>query len=111
MIKQDLDTLIQAIKEKKVIAFQYNKEGKTFGTRIGAPYVIYSGTDGTKKYVDLYQSSGISDRVSTGQAEFPHWVTLELEFVSDVALTEDTFVPISGYKRYSKKYMIANIKI
>lgn len=111
MIKQDLDTLIQAIKEKKVISFQYNKEGKTHGERIGAPYVIYWDKDATKRYVDLYQSSGISDRVATGQSEFPHWVTLEFEFVSDVILTEGTFVPISGYKRYAKKYMIANIKI
>ena len=111
MTQQDLDTLIKAIKEKKVISFQYNKEGKTYGERLGAPYVIYSGTDGTKKYVDIYQTSGISDRVATGQSEFPHWVTLEFEFVSDVTLTEGTFVPISGYKRYAKRFMIANIKI
>jgi hypothetical protein len=111
MTTQDLDAIIQAIKERKSISFEYNKPDKVEGIRLGNPYVIWNNDDETKKYLDLHQQSGVSDSVSQNKAEFPHWVTLETDYISNVTITTDTFIPIESYKRYSKRFMIANIQI
>lgn len=37
----NLDKLIKAINEKKVIEFEYNKIGKTLGKRIGHTYAVF----------------------------------------------------------------------
>jgi len=111
MTDQDLQTVIQAITEKKSVSFEYNKPNKVNGVRIGNPYAIYRNKDETKKYLDLHQQSGVSDSVSENKASFPHWVTLETGYISNVEITTDIFTPTKDYKRYSMRFMIANIKI
>jgi len=111
MTEQDLQTVIQVIKEKKSISFEYNKPNKVNGIRIGNPYVIYWKDDETKRYLDLHQISGVSDSVSENKAKFPHWVTLETDFISNVELTTDIFQPVGDYRRYAVRFMIANIKL
>lgn len=63
-----LDELKKAIQEKRIISFEYNKQGKTPGKRIGNPYAIFiftskSGTQSTKVHIE--QTDGVSDSKAT----------------------------------------------
>jgi len=107
MTNQDLKIIIQAIQERKSISFEYNKPDKIIGTRVGNPYVIYSDETETCRYLDLYQTNGVSD----SQFETLHWVTLDTDFIANVVLQDTTFHPIEDYRRYAKRFMIAYIKI
>ncbi len=111
MTNQDLEIIKQAIQEKKSISFEYNKPNKVNGIRVGNPYVIYWNDDETKQYLDLHQLSGVSDSVSENKAIFPHWTTLETDFISNVKIMADAFQPVADYKRYAERFIIANIKI
>lgn len=111
MTNQDLQTIIQAIKEKKSISIEYNKPDKVNGVRIGNPYAIYWNDDETKQYLDLHQQSGVSDSVSENSTEFPHWATLQMDFITNVEITTDIFVPTKDYNRHAKRFMITNIQI
>ena len=37
----NIEKLIKAIENRKPITFEYNKEGKTAGKRIGNPHALY----------------------------------------------------------------------
>ena len=107
MTEQDLQTIIQAIKNKQGISFEYNKPGKVEGIRIGNPYVIYANKGETKKYLDLHQTNGVSDSAT----KYPKWKTFETEHISNVTLMTDTFTPVRDYKRYSGRFLIPHIQI
>ena len=107
-----LDKLIKAIKEKKVIEFEYNKPEKTPGKRIGNPYAVFILTtkDGKKSTkVHLVQTDGVSD--SKLENPFPEFRMFNIEELSNLELTNETFSKISekynpgweGYKDVIEK--------
>jgi len=80
-----LDVVKEAIAARSPIRFQYNKEGKTPGLRIGDPHAVFifrrkDGTESTK--VHVVQTGGVSD---SGQ-EFPSFRMFDLEELSHVEL-------------------------
>ncbi|MEA9415426.1 WYL domain-containing protein [Flavobacterium sp. PL02] len=107
-----LDKLTKAIKEKKVIEFEYNKPEKTSGKRIGNPYAVFiltakDGRQSTK--VHLVQTDGVSD--SKTDNPFPEFRMFNIEELSNMELRDDTFSQISekynpeweGYKDVIEK--------
>ena len=107
MTEQDLQTIIQAIKNKQGISFEYNKPGKVEGIRIGNPYVIYANKGETKKYLDLHQTNGVSDSAT----KYPIWRTFETEHISNVTLMTNIFTLVKDYQKYNPKFLIADARI
>lgn len=82
-----IETLKNAIKKKVVISFEYNKPGKTLGSRTGNPHAIFimrkkDGTESTK--VHIVQTSGVSD---SGRA-LPSFRMFNIEDLSNVVICE-----------------------
>ncbi len=99
----NLDKITKAIRERKVIEFQYNKPEKTPGKRIGNPYAVFiltakDGRQSTK--VHLVQTDGVSD--SKIENPFPEFRMFNIEELSDVELTEQTFSEIS--EKYNSEW-------
>ncbi len=75
-----LDTLKQAITERKPISFEYNKEGKILGERIGNPHAVfvYTSKDGTRSVkAHIVQTAGVSD--SKFEKPFPDFRMFDLD--------------------------------
>ncbi|MCX5807031.1 MAG: hypothetical protein NT010_13390 [Proteobacteria bacterium] len=109
-----IETLKDAIKRKVAISFEYNKPGKTSGSRIGNPHAIYimrknDGTESTK--VDILQTSGVSD--SASEKILPSFRMFFIEHLSNVAICE----PVTPFKESPEynpesdryKYVIAKV--
>lgn len=107
-----LDKLIQAIQQKKIIEFEYNKPGKTPGKRIGEPYAIFiltskEGKKSTK--VHVVQIDGVSDSKDTNP--FPEFRMFNIEELSNVNITDKSFTELNpkynpewdGYKEVLEK--------
>jgi hypothetical protein len=80
-----LEVLKAAIATRKPVRFQYNKQGKTPGHRVGNPHAVFilrrvNGTESTK--VHIVQTGGVSD---SGQ-EFPSFRMFDLSGLSDVEI-------------------------
>lgn len=78
-----LKLIQQAIRERKSISFEYNKEGKIKGERVGNPHAIFimrkkDKTESTK--VHLVQTSGVTDS-GKGFNEFRMFDILEISHV------------------------------
>jgi hypothetical protein len=108
-----LELLINAIKKQSPISFEYNKEGKTSGLRIGNPHAIFimrkkDGTESTK--IDIVQTGGVSD---TYPPNFPDWRMFDLTEISKVVLNdkEGPFTIDPGYKPESERYKFVIAKI
>jgi len=89
-----LDLFISAINSKNSISFEYNKPGKTPGTRIGNPYAVFiftakSGKQSTK--IHLVQTAGVSD--SKDKSPFPEFRMFNIEELSNVQILDTTFNP------------------
>ena len=107
-----IETLKNAIKKKVVISFEYNKPGKTAGSRTGNPHAIFimrkkDGTESTK--VHIVQTSGVSD---SGQA-LPSFRMFNIEDLSNVVICESvtTFQVSSEYNSEwdGYKYVIEKV--
>lgn len=84
-----LDVIRSAIEQKKPIAFEYNKPGKTPGRRIGNPHAVWvmrkkDGTESTK--VHIVQVGGVTD---SGQ-EFPSFRMFDLGEISYARVEVDS---------------------
>jgi len=69
------------------VSFEYNKQGKTPGLRVGNPHAVFimrrkDGTESTK--VHIVQVGGVSD---SGQ-EFPSFRMFDLSELSDVEIDQ-----------------------
>ena len=105
-----LETLISAIDMRTSISFEYNKEGKVKGERIGNTYAIYiltaknTGVKSTK--VDIVQTDGVSDTKDT--KPFPDFRMFNIEDLSNVKLfgVKESYAPPfdSKYKPESERY-------
>lgn len=99
-----LELLKKAIELQKPISFEYNKEGKVAGKRIGNTHIVHSyktkaGILSTK--VDLFQTGGVSDSTpNTG------WRWMNIQDISNVIVLEkeESFEVAEGYNPESERY-------
>lgn len=92
----NLDKLIKAIKEMRVIEFEYNKVGKIAGKRIGHPYAIFIHTskeDVKSTKVHLVQTDGVSD--SENKNPFPNFRMFNIEELSNIEIMQEKFTEIN----------------
>lgn len=86
-----LDTLIQAIKNKQQISFEYDKEGKIKGKRIGHPYAVFIHTAKNSRVqstkVHILQTDGVS--ASEYEKPFPSFRMYDFEKLTNVAILTD----------------------
>lgn len=106
MNSEAIETIIAAILAKKPIQFDYVKEGKIQGIRIGNPHIIFAGETREKiprVWVHLVQTSGASDT----QEEFPNWRTFISDFIKDVKVLSDLpeFEISDGYNPDASMYV------
>lgn len=102
-----IESLKEAIKSQKPISFEYNKEGKINGKRIGNIHAVFiftakSGKQSTK--VDLVQTAGVSD--TEQEKPLPSWRFFNIEDISNVIIlhNEKEFIPDSEYKPEVPRY-------
>jgi hypothetical protein len=84
-----LDLLIEAIKTRKPVSFEYNKPNKTPGLRIGnthAVFIFTSKAGQTSTKVHIVQTDGVSDTVH--EKPFPDFRLFNIEDLSNVAILE-----------------------
>ena len=81
----DQELIIQAIKHRKPIEFEYNKPGKIQGKRIGNPHCIFVHPGTSQVDVDVFQTSGVSDSDLT--LGLP-WRRFTLAFMDNVRMME-----------------------
>lgn len=96
-----LDMLREAIQNRTPISLRYLKPGKTDGTRVGNPLVLFVATTGTTQLA-FYQTSGATD---SGQT-LPGWRQFEIAHIQDLVLLkgEPRFTPPADYKPNDKRY-------
>jgi hypothetical protein len=103
---KNLELLIESVEKRKPISFEYNKQGKTPGTRIGNVHAIFiftakSGEQSTKLHI--VQTGGVSD--SKESKPFPDFRMFNIEDVSNikVLLTEPDFEIF--YDKYNPEWV------
>ncbi|MCK9399184.1 MAG: hypothetical protein M0Q51_04190 [Bacteroidales bacterium] len=86
-----LEILIEAIKNRQPISFEYNKEGKVEGTRFGKPYAVFiyiaKNTRIQSTKVHIVQTGGVSDTREENQ--FESFRMFNIEDLSNVKILED----------------------
>jgi len=85
-----LDVLIEAIKQRKPVSFEYNKPNKTPGQRIGNTHAVFiftskAGEQSTK--VHIVQTAGVSDTVH--ESPFPDFRLFNIGELSNVIMLKD----------------------
>lgn len=95
-----------AVSTKKPVEFEYVKEGKVRGKRIGNPHIIFAGktADGTPRiWTHIVQTGGVSDTIVT----FPVWRMFVDEFMRNVVILKDEpqFEISDGYNPASHIYI------
>ena len=107
-----LEILTKAIENRLPISFQYNKPGKTEGTRIGNPHAVFIFTS-IKRVIStklhIVQTEGASDTGDKGN--FPFWRPFNIEYISDVKILENSgrFEIEEGYKPDSYDNPLAKV--
>lgn len=96
-----LDTLIEAISKRLPISFEYIKEGKKKGERIGNPHAVFIYTAKNTRIqstkVHIVQTGGVSD--SKEDNPFPSFRMFNLEDLNNVNILNDRdhFEPDENY--------------
>lgn len=100
-----IDMLIQAIRDRKPIVFEYNKPNKTPGRRIGNTHAVFiftskAGEKSTK--VHIVQTAGVSDTVDKNP--FPDFRMFNIGELSNVILLDEypCFEPF--YEKYNPEW-------
>ncbi len=96
-----LDLLIEAVKNRKQISFEYNKPNKVPGERVGNTHAIFiftskAGERSTK--VHIVQTSGVSD--SREEKPFPDFRMFNIEELSAIRILEN----LPAFEPYYEKY-------
>lgn len=87
------DILKQAIEEMKSIEFEYNKDGKIRGKRIGNPHAVFINISTDNMTVDIFQTGGVSDTQQT----IPDWRPFLLAFLENIRILDNHFEIAEGY--------------
>jgi len=101
----NLDLLTEVIEKRKPISFEYNKAGKTAGTRIGNVHAVFiftakSGVQSTK--VHIVQTAGISD--SKEEKPFPDFRSFNLEELSNIMILDKELCFEPFYDKYNPEW-------
>lgn len=93
-----IDILEEAIKNKYVISFEYLKEGKVRGVRIGNPHAVFNmhkKDHSTSIKIHIYQTGGVSDT----DEKLPSFRMFDIENLNSVSIIkpEQTFIPSEQY--------------
>jgi hypothetical protein len=104
-----LEILKQAIHQKKSVCFQYVKEGKIRGERVGDPHAIFGHHLTSNVNVHIYETAGVSD----SRESLPGWWQFLTENIEDIKLLEDqsSFGIANGYNPNSPMYANVIAKI
>lgn len=95
------DILIEAIKNRKMIDFNY--ENKPI--RNAAPHAIYISSAGNKN-MDAFQFDGYSE-----SGNLPDWRNFTLSKIENLSVLDETFEIADGYNPLSNKYNNSIYKI
>lgn len=100
-----LDVLILAIKNRKPVSFEYNKEGKVQGKRMGNPHAVFiftskAGEKSTK--IHIVQTDGVSD--SKEISPFPDFRMFNIEDLGNMILLEESLVFEPYYEKYNPEW-------
>lgn len=87
VLNMSLRLLQQAISEKKPISFEYNKEGKIQGERIGNTHAVFimrrkDNSESTK--VHIVQTAGVTDSIK----DFPDFRMFDISELSNIQIIE-----------------------
>lgn len=106
----ELDSIKKAILDRIPISFNYIREGKDPGVRVGNPYAVFikrlkSGEE--KIYLHLVQTSGATD----SDTEFPSWRQFFINEIVNVHLLNEKapFEIASDYNPTFYEFPIAKI--
>lgn len=104
-----LETISQAIEGKRIISFEYNKDGKIQGKRIGNPHALYIHPSTDNTTVDIYQTDGVSDT----KQRIPDWRPFLFDYIENIEISDDSFDIAIGYDSnpLSGKYNKAICKV
>ena len=110
MNNQNIERIIEATRQRKPIEFEYIKEGKVHGKRMGNPHIIFSGVtkDGIPRiWSHVVQTGGVSDTLQN----FPDWRMFIVESLQNVRILEDepNFEIFDGYNPESHIYIGTDI--
>lgn len=110
MNNQNIEKIIEAVRQQKSIEFEYVKEGKVYGKRTGNPHIIFSGVtkDGIPRtWSHIVQTEGVSDTLQT----FPDWRMFIVESIQNIRILEKeaNFEIFEGYNPESHVYVGTNI--
>lgn len=101
-----VEKIKRAVLARKPVEFEYVKEGKVQGKRIGNPHIIFAGK--TKEGVPriwshIVQTGGVSDTLE----DFPNWRMFIVDFIENVVILEGeaSFDVSEGYNPESNMYM------
>jgi len=87
-----LEMLRYAIEKRLPISFEYNKEGKVTGKRIGNTYAVFIYTAKNTRIqstkVHIVQTSGVSDSLESNP--FPSFRMYNIEDLSELLVLEDS---------------------
>ena len=101
----NLDLLILAIKSRKPISFEYNREGKVRGMRIGNPHAVFiftSKTNAISTKIHIVQTDGVSD--SKELKPFPDFRMFNIEDLSSMIVLEDSLCFEPHYEKYNPEW-------
>jgi hypothetical protein len=97
--------LEQAIHMRRTISFNYIKDGKKQGVRIGNPHALYATKTGLIM-CDIYQTSG-----DTEDYTLPDWRAFTIDEIDYVQILGAEFQPHPSYNREAEKYADAIAKV
>lgn len=100
-----LEIIKKAIESQKPIEFEYNREDKVTGKRIGNPHILFN-----KVYVHIFQTGGVSD---SGLGSGLPWRLFITDFIENVKVLSDkpSFEIAEGYNPDSVMYVDIIAKI
>lgn len=96
-----IDTLRQAIRERRAVRFSYLRPGLPRGERIGNPHALYFAGNG-ELLCDLLQTYGVSGH----ESDLPEWRTLIVDAMDLVEIARElpSFVPHAHYHSGAPRY-------
>ncbi len=104
-----IETLIEAINQRKSISFEYNKEGSANGLRFGNPHAVFlASTDEVN--IHIWKTGG----VNTDPKKLPPiWKTYSVKNLENITIIQDTkkFDIAIDYKPNSPMYTKAIAKV
>lgn len=106
---QVVNDIVEAIKYKKEISFDYNEPDEVINTlRIGFPHAIYIQVSTRNILLDLYQIDGQSSNIRN----IPSWRQFNIKRISNINISKEiTFDIQKGYNPNLKKYFKVIAKV